>query len=163
MQAGPKIYPMVGVRPRIDLKGEVVLAPFWRARGRASWRCLDQAKIRAYGNARPLGPLLFSAFWSPKAVYYDNLTIRYALEPFAADAANLTGTILDGTRDPGAVAELARLTWLAYLDRVADVTGVELAYSLEKLDYVAIPFFKEGEFVVEGVLGLKLPGAFLES
>jgi hypothetical protein len=161
MEGPPRPYPLVYAGSAAKVPGPPVLAPFWRIRGRAAWKTDAPAKLRTYTNLRPLGPLMFPAFWSPKAAYYDNLTIRYALASTIEEGAAVEGTLLDGTRGTSALQELARLTWLGYMDRVADVTGVELDFHAEGVDYVCVPFGRDGDGLVEGVLGAKLPAAYL--
>ncbi len=161
MDAPESAFPFRVASVRAEVRGPGVLAPFWRTRGRAAWHTEDGAKERIYSGMKPLGPLYFPAFWSPRAAYYDNMTMRYALDPPLDADGTAEGTLLDGVRGPSALPELARLTWLAYLDRAADVTGTELTYELQGLEYVAVPFFQQDDFVVEGHLGLRLPAAFL--
>jgi len=153
-------YPLRYAVPVIRKSRPDLHAPFWRVKGTFSWRAKEPAKERAYANQRPLGPLFVPAFWSPKAVYCDNFTLRYAQAGVAIELSGGDAPVLDGSRAPSVLGELSRLTWLAYLDRVADVTGVEGRFDVEDVSYVAIPFYLEGEHYQDGILGAQAPAAF---
>jgi hypothetical protein len=128
--------------------------------GEFSWQTEDRRKQRAYQNLHPLGPLLFPAFWSPRAAYYDDLTLLFARRPELIVLGPGSGPLLDGMRHTRGLGELARLAWLAYFDRAADVTGVEGRFEVKDLAYVGVPFFmREGRFE-DGILGCKVPASF---
>ncbi len=140
---------------------DLIYAPFWVVKGAVALKCDDEKKERIYQNARPLGPLYFPAFWTPKAANYENLTVRYALAPesLAVDK-DASGEILAGVLDPGCLPGMAGLCYLAYLDRLADVTGVEASYHVEQVAYAAVPFLKAGKGWTDGVLGIAFPGSY---
>lgn len=136
-------------------------APFWRLEGTASLRSEDPGKALAYRNMRPLGPLFFPAFWTLKAMHHENLTQRYALmESPPGPDPEASGPVLPGVVDPAHLPAMARLTWLAYLDRVSDVTGVDVVYLPRAISYAAVPFFRAGGGWQDGLLGLPFPGAY---
>ena len=163
MSAPDRVYPLAYVKSRIVIAGERLYAPFWRLAGHAQWSVLEPAKQRAYAHAKPLGDLYFPAFWSPRVAYYDNLTQSLALSKEPIEFEERDDAIVDGYRDPAALPEMARLTWLAYFDRIADVTGVKLVFTPEEITYAALPFFRTGEGFVDGVMGVQLPAAFFRS
>lgn len=154
-----KTYRLVYVRPRLDLKGERIYAPFWRMEGKVRWMTDDARKERAYAALKPLGPLFFPAFWSPKVAYHDDLTLRYALDERGLETEDRSDALLDGVRPASSLPELARYTWLSYLDRAADVTGVSVEFSPGALGYAAVPFFAQGDKLVEGVQATAFPAA----
>jgi hypothetical protein len=162
MAAPEKAYPLAYVKNHLEMSGERLYAPFWRLAGQVHWSTLEPAKQRAYSNAKPLGHLYFPAFWSPRVAYYDNLTQSLALSKDPMLFEERSDAIVDGYRDPGTLGEMARLTWLAYLDRIADVTDVKLTFTVEEIIYAALPFFRAGDRYVDGVLGVQLPPAFFE-
>ncbi len=140
---------------------EIIYAPFWLVKGSGSFNCGDDKKKRIYQNARKLGPLYFPAFWTPKAANYENLTIRYALaQESLVEDKEAHGAILAGVLDPSRLAAMAALCYAAYLDRLADVTGVEASYKVEQVAYAAVPFLKAGKGWTDGVLGVAFPGAY---
>lgn len=155
-----KSYRLLHVRPGPSFTGQPICAPFWRLTGRVTLTVEDDPKRSAYQRLKPLGPLFFPAFWNPKAAYFDNLTVRFALNPEKIELENRSEPLLDGIRDPRVLPEMARLTWLAYLDRFSDVTGVELVFEPEDVAYCAVPFFQQGNFYFDGVLGVQLPPGF---
>jgi hypothetical protein len=155
-------YKLAYVKSRVEMAGERLYAPFWRMAGMVHWSTLEAAKQRVYSNAKPLGHLYFPAFWSPRVSYYDNLTQSLALSKEPILFEDRSDIIVDGYRNPAALGEMARLTWLAYLDRIADVTGVDLTFTVEEIIYAALPFFKAGDRYVDGVQGVQLPAAFFE-
>ena len=155
----PAEYPLVYAAARSAFPGRKVYVPFWLLEGEASWVCEDSRKARAYASARRLGALAIPAFWSPLAVYHDNLTLRYAMDPESLTFEDRDDPVLDGVRSPEILPELARLTWLAYLDRIADVTGLELQFRASSLKYAAVPFFEDGEKMLDGILGVSFPSS----
>jgi len=155
-----QVYPLRYVAAAAGLGQADLFAPFWRVAGDFAWRTGDRQKERTYGNLAPLGPLLFPAFWSPKAAYYDDLTLRYARRPELLTLGPGKDPILDGMRAPRALGELARLAWLAYLDRSADITGTEGTFEVKELVYVAVPFFSRGDHYEDGILGCSVPRSF---
>lgn len=153
-------YRLAFVRAGLSFSGPRVYAPFWRLTGRVTLVVDDERKRRAYQNVKPLGPLYFPAFWSPQAAYFDNLTLRYAGVQERMEFEEIREPILDGVRDPETLPEMARLTWLGYLDRFSDVTGQEIEYQIESVAYAALPFFRQGEAFCDGILGIQLPRGF---
>ncbi len=162
MPAPEKAFPLVYLEAAVPSEGRRTLyAPFWRLEGRASWRCEEGSKAGAYRAMTPLGSLYFPAFWNPKAPYHENLTQAYALLPEPPREAEAgAGPILPGVVDPANLARMACLTWLGYLDRVQDVTGVELRFEASSVAYAAVPFFRGPKLWVDGVLGHTFPDAY---
>jgi hypothetical protein len=163
MGPDPKDYPLLYAEAKAEFPGRRVYVPFWLLDGEASWESLDPRKARVFANARRLGALAFPAFWSPRAAYHDNLTLRYALEPEPFRFEPCDAPVLDGVRAPEVLPELARLTWLGYLDRLADVTGLELRFRPSGLRYVAVPFFEADDKLLDGILGIVFPLAMFPS
>ncbi len=162
MKRPEPVYAFRYVEPVLDLKGPVAYAPFWRCTGKLKLKADEPKKLRSYRTMKPLGALFFPAFWNIRLSYFDNLTLRYALLEAGTIrfGDSLDAPLLDGIRDPAVVSEMARLTWLAYLDRRSDVTGVDAGFDLQSLAYCAVPFYREGDSYVDGVCGVRLPGVF---
>lgn len=155
-------YPVVFIQPVLAQGESLLYVPFWRVSGKASLNCPDHKKAERYKSVKALGPLMVPAYWSPRADYYEDFALRYAREPDKLiPGPEAGGTILDGVRAPATLPEIARLTWLAYLDRFADVTGVRLTFKVESTAYACVPFFREGRGYVEGIFGTSIPGSFL--
>lgn len=154
------VYRVVHVRAGPAFSGPRVYAPFWRLAGRVTLLVDDEKKRRVYQNVKPLGPLFFPAFWSPKAAYVDDLTLRYAGAQDRIELQESQEPVLDGVRDPRTLPEMARLTWLAYLDRFADVSGLEVEFQVESVTYAAVPFFTAQGGFRDGVLGIQLPAGY---
>ncbi|MGC8722518.1 MAG: hypothetical protein ACP5VF_01415 [Acidobacteriota bacterium] len=162
MHRSPRPFPLLYAKPSAGAgSGETIYVPFWRLEGKASWRAPNEERRRAYDRLTPLGPLFFPAFWSPRAALYDNLTLRYALAPASIALEPGEAPVLEGVLDPADLPEMARLTWLAYLDRAGDVTGVECLFEPTGLAYVAVPFVRDGDHWVDGVLGINVPAGGL--
>jgi len=159
MEDPGRVYAAGWLSPRVGAAGEPIGAPFWMVTGALRIRCPDARKEAAISRVRRLGPLFFPAFWTLRLSYYDDLTRRYAL----ADPSLLSfqepfeGPLLDGVRDPAPLSEMARLAWLAHVDRAADVTGVEASFEVERVAYAVVPFFQEGDRLVDGILGVAVP------
>ena len=152
-----QVYPLRYVAAAAGGGPPDLFAPFWRVAGEFSWQTEDKRKRRTYQNLQPLGALLFPAFWNPRASYYDDLTLRYARRSDLLALRLGNEPLLDGMRHPKALGELARLAWLAYFDKSADVTGVEGHFEIEELTYVGVPFFRREDQFEDGVLGCKVP------
>jgi len=160
MERPERLYPFVYLSAR-ESGGQTLHAPFWRVTGAATWRTDDPEKARLYRTLKPLGPLYFPAFLTPRSVHDDNLTMRYALlDSPPPEEPDVAAPLLPGIVDPGPLPEMARLTWLAYLDRVADVTGVALEFAPSEVAYAAVPFVARPGAWEDGVLGLRFPDAF---
>jgi hypothetical protein len=137
-------------------------APFWRVEGEFRWQVEDASKARVYAKLVPLGPLFFPAFTSPKTAYCDDITLRYARRPELLVPRPGDAPLLDGGRNPAVLGELSRLAWLAYLDRVADVTGVEGRFDVRALTYVGVPFCRRENHFVDAVLGIQVPEVYFD-
>lgn len=162
MREPGKAYALKYLKPVIEGKGAVLYAPFWRCTGKLKLKAVDTRKLKPYAKVKPLGALYFPAFWNLRMSYFDNLTLRYSQLEAGAQVLEdrKDGALVDGIRDPGVIPDMARLTWLAYLDRYSDVTGVTAAFELRSLIYTAVPFYRKGESFVDGLCGVKLPAGF---
>jgi hypothetical protein len=162
MKAPDKPYALRFLKPVLDRKSPLLYAPFWRCTGKLKLRAEDPRRLKPYAKVKPLGPLYFPAFWNMRLAYFDNLTLRYAQMDAGTfvfdDAAD--SRLMDGIRDPLVIPEMARLTWLAYLDRYSDVTGVTADFEAQRPVYTAVPFFKDGDSFVDGLCGVRLPSGF---
>jgi len=155
-------YPLVFLKARMKASGQKLYAPFWRVKGRFKISSLDKKQSRAYAHAAPLGDLFYPAFWSPKASYFQNLTLEYSAGgKQLEEEEGGSEPFVDGIRGPGPLGEVGRLNWLAYLDRKADITGVESSFEVESLAYVGIPFFRRKEGWTDGISGAGLPIGYL--
>ena len=157
-----RIYPFRYVAPSPDAGAPDLYAPFWRVEGDFFWRTDDPSKARVFHHLSPLGPLFFLALTSAKTAYCDDITIRYAREPGLLKLCPGTAPVLDGRRNPEVLGELSRLTWLAYLDRVADVTGLESRFEVKGLTYSAVPFCRTAGEFVDAVLGIRVPEVYFD-
>ncbi len=154
--------PLCYVAPSKEFGAPDLHAPFWRVEGDFRWRAADPAKARTYEKMAPLGPLFFPAFTSPKTAYCDDITLRYARRPEALTLVPGDAPLLDGGRDPRVLRELSRLAWLAYLDRLADVTDVEGEFEVRALSYVGVPFCRRDNHFVDAVLGIQVPEVYFD-
>lgn len=165
-EEGNRTYPLVTLRPRIHGERRFYL-PFWRVTGRLVFRGADPRKEAAWGRLKPLGAFFFPAFLLLGMRYHDDLTERYALlkEDLLEEDEGWRGPVADGIRLPAGLHEQARLASLAYLDRAADVTGLEAVFEGKGVTYVLVPFFLDEEGGRDGLLGIRFPvgrlGTFL--
>jgi|GEM_PF-815229 len=156
-------YPLIFLKARVKASGAKLYVPFWRVKGRFKISSLDKKQSRAYAHAVPLGDLFYRAFWSPKANYFQNLTLEYSMGGKLLEEEGGSEPFVDGIRDPSPLGEVGRLTWLAYLDRKSDITGVESSFEIQSVAYVGIPFFREREGWMEGISGAMLPIGYLQT
>lgn len=155
-------YPVRYVQAHVKTASQRVYVPFWRVTGTFKASGANKKQSIGYGRIRSLGPLYFPAFWSPRLGYFDNLTLTYSKEEAKmAFEEGRDDAILDGIRDPAILAEMARLTWLGYLDRFSDVTGLEGRYEVKDILYAGVPFFPDGDHFLDGVSGVRIPKGFL--
>lgn len=163
MERPETLYPYVVLRPSRE-GVELLWAPFWRVEGDVQWQGASGEKTRFFANAKPLKALYFPAFSTLKLGQHENLTQRYALweDPFVEEPRRELN-LLPGLLDPLALPEMARLTWLAYLDRIADVTGLELLFSANRVSYAAVPFLRKGLGWEDGQIGIPYPDSYFTS
>lgn len=161
-EEGNRTYPLLAYRPRIS-GTTTLLFPFWRVSGRLLLRGGDPKKMAAWQRLKALGAFFFPAFLTLRLGYYDDLTLRYGLmeEGRLEEDGGWRGPVADGVRLPRGLEEQARLASLAYLDRAADVTGVEARFGAERVAYVLVPFLLDGEGWVDGLLGIRFPRGLL--
>jgi hypothetical protein len=156
------VVPLRYLRAGTEFGAPDLHAPFWRVEGEFRWQTEDTAKSRVYGRLVPLGPLFFPAFSSPKTAYCDDITLRYARHPEMLAPGPGDAPLLDGARNPAVLGELSRLAWLAYLDRSADVTGVEGTFEVRSLSYVGVPFCRRENHFVDAILGIQVPEVYFD-
>lgn len=156
-------YRLVYLKAKIKASGDKLYAPFWGVKGKFTISSLDKKQRLAYKNAAPLRDLFFPAFWSPRSSYFQNATWEYSTSGKKLEEEEEVGSepIVSGIRDPRLLGEVGRLTWLAYLDRKSDITGVESSFVIESVVYVGLPFFRNSEGWIDGISGAGLPAGYL--
>ena len=70
--------------------------------------------------------------------------------------------LIGGTRSLEEAQRFVEPHLLSLLDRRVDVTGVELSCAIDEAVLWAIPYYDDGLTLVDGILGLRLPGAALD-
>lgn len=151
-------FPLMYFHPVSGGTGKPKFLPFWKLE--ASWeiRC-EPVKARAYSRFPARGTLVFPAFWRPSPTYSADLTWRLfglaQLPPLGPGEEPLPG----GVRSPEVIPEMARLSLLSYMDRLADVDGVDLRIAVGSLEYVGYPFWGDPEGWMDGILGVRFPSA----
>lgn len=149
-------FPLRFVRPPPGSGDGFSHLPFWRIR--AVWSVLAEPKrARLYAGLGNAGDLFFPAFWRPRMTYFDDVTWRYfrLQEPLPAERGE--GRLRGGVRPPAVVREMGRLAVLSYMDRIADIEGVEVRFEVVSQDFVGIPFLRVGAGWTDAVCGLKFP------
>jgi hypothetical protein len=156
----PQNLPLLIYRPKVVPEGELFYVPFFRIEGAFKFAAEDQNKTRTYTNMKPLGVLYYPAFPNLRSLYSEDLTIRYALGLRDVELEEKKDKVIavDGTRNPVKLETIGKLVWLSYIDKVADVTGVESEFRLSEVSYCLIPFEKSAEGLRELMLGIVLKG-----
>ena len=70
--------------------------------------------------------------------------------------------LLGGTRSLEEAKIFVEPHLLSLLDRRADVTGVEMSWTIDEAVVWGIPYYDDGRTLTDGILGCKLPGAALD-
>ena len=149
-------YPLLFACPEGLLAQRGQNLPFWRIR--AAWTvAAEPKKARLYGGLGTSGDLFFPAFWRPRMTYFEDLTWRYLRLPKALPCERGDGPLRGGVRPPGVVREMGRLSVLSYMDRVADIDGVELRFEVLSQEFVGIPFLRTESGWTDAVCGLRFP------
>jgi hypothetical protein len=151
-------YPVGVVEPALRMAGRPRLLPFWKMN--ATWAIrIEESRARYYDSFPDRGSLLFPAFWSPRLAYHGDLTWRFLTQSRPLEMTPPEGPFLGGVRSPGVIPEMGRLAVLSYLDRIADVGNVVLELTVQGIEYVGIPFWRDGDGWVDGIFGLRFPGS----
>lgn len=149
-------YPLRYLVPAFESAGQRRFLPFWKFSG--SWDIRAQpAKKRLYARFPPRGDLFFPAFWRPALSYSADLTWRLFALPQRPSLRPGEDSVPGGVRSPEVIPEMARLSLLSYLDRIADVEGVELDVSESSLEYIGYPFWGDCGGWTDGLLGVRFP------
>jgi len=130
--------------------------PFWRVEGEATILA-DEKKARLYAGIKRLGDLYYPAFWLPRIQHFQDFTMRYALLDGPLETEPREDPVPGGIRSPEMLRAMARLTWLTHLDRVEDVSGVDVRYEVKRITLAAVPFFRESNAWLDGICLSKLP------
>jgi hypothetical protein len=156
----PESLPLLIYKPKVASDSEPFYVPFYKINGQFKFVTQDEKKTRAYINMNPLGILYYPAFPNLRSLYAEDLTIRYAhgLQDVELEEKKNKVRMVDGTRNPVKLETIGKLVWLAYIDKVADVTGVEAEFSLSEVSYCLIPFEKSADGLKELMLGIVLKG-----
>jgi hypothetical protein len=160
MDKYPSSLPLIIYKPKIDPIAGLFYVPFFRIKGKFSFDTRYPDKARIYSNMNPLQTIHYPAFLNLRNLYSDDLTLRYALGLKDAEFVK-TGEkvrLVDGTRTPVKLENICRLVWLSYLDKVADVTGVEGEFEISEVSYSLVPFEKVDNGLRELMLGITLKG-----
>jgi len=111
-----------------------------------------------FSHLKTLGPLYYGAFYNLKGLYYDDLTVKYALnEDKIIESDEVKNyKLVDAFITPENLETIGRLIYLSYFDKSADITGVDVKYKLNSLFYALIPFEKNDNHLKELILGNSL-------
>jgi hypothetical protein len=134
--------------------------PVWAFRVRASMAAADPAAVA--GPERRIPEWVYvTAFAVSNGFYFGDPGLIFTQKGVAlapAEAAPLIG----GTRTLEEAKVFVESHLMTILDRRADVTGLELSCAIDDAVLWAVPYYDDGLTLVDGLLGLKLPGAALE-
>jgi len=151
---------MLTARPAIQASGKLWHLPLWAFRVRASVAASDSATV-ATPEWRVPEWVYVTAFALSNGFYFGDpgliLTQRQvALVP--GDPAPVIG----GTRSLEEAKVFVEPHLLSLFDRRADSTGLELSCAIDEAVLWALPYYDDGLTLVDGILGMKLPGAALD-
>ncbi len=160
MDRFPESMRLFILKPKIAPQARIFHVPFFKIDGKFSFSAPDQHKVRAWSNMNPLRVIYYPAFPNLRNLYSEDLTFRYALSLDGVETDDIREglSFVDGTRSPENFATIAKLVWLAHLDRVADVTGAEAEFEVSGVDYCLVPFERTEDGLQELMLGLTLKG-----
>lgn len=157
----PETIPFKVYKRNYELNGDLIYFPFYRIEGTFSITSLDNySKMDTYSNLKPLKTLFYPAFINLRSLYSEDLTLKYALdsEKFKEEYSPIEAKIADAIVNPNNLEKVAKLYYLSYLDKAADVTNVEGEFSMTDYSIALIPFEKKENEYRELILGLTLKG-----
>ena len=152
--------PCQTARPALPGSVRLCHLPVWAFRVRASWRWPERAKGLGKGWLAP-DWVYVTAFALSNGFYFGDPGViftqkRLTLTP--ADPAPLIG----GARSLREAEAFVRFHLLAILDRREDITGLQLDLAIGDAVLWGIPYYDDGLTLVDGMLGLRMPGAALD-
>lgn len=160
MENYPESLPLKIYKNNFEWQGEFIYFPFYKIEGDCSIHCEDLHKLNAYSNLKSLGTLFYPAFLNLRSLYSDDLTLKFALQSnsFIEDKSPKKAKVVDVFVAPNNLEKIAKLFYLSYLDKVADVTNVEVEFSLKSVEFALLPFEKKGSDFRELIGGAELKG-----
>ena len=158
MTSYPSSLPLIIIKENFSATGTLFYAPFYKMVGEFSIKTDDKKKMDAYSRLKTLGPLYYGAFYNLKGLYSDDLTIKYALaEDKIGESDEIKNyKLIDAFITPVHLEKIGRLIYLSYLDKAADITGVDVQYKLNSIFYALIPFERNDNHLKELILGTSL-------
>ena len=147
-------------QPSLPASGRLCHLPMWAFRVRASWDWPDPA-MKATQLWQPPDWVYVTAFAVSNAFYFGDPGLIFTqkrVELATTEPAPLIG----GTRGLGDAKAFIEFHILSILDRRVDVTGVEFGCAIDDALLWGIPYYDDGDALVDGILGLRMPGAALE-
>ena len=140
--------------------GRLCHLPLWGLRVRAAWE--RSGEVRG-GNADWTAPdwVYVTGFALSNGFYFGDPGLIFTqrrVELSPGDPAPLLG----GTRSLEEAKIFVEPHLLSLLDRRADVTGVEMSWTIDEAVVWGIPYYDDGRTLTDGILGCKLPGAALD-
>jgi len=161
MENYPQSLPLKIYKNNFKCEGDLIYFPFYKIEGDFTIYSEDSHKMNSYSNLKKLGALFYPAFTNFRSLYSDDLTLKYALQSdsFIEDDYPKEATnIIDVLVAPKNLEKVAKLFCLSYLDKAADVTNVEVEFSLKSVEFALIPFEKKGDEYRELILATALKG-----
>lgn len=153
---GMAAYPLRFIRPALRGTEPVRYLPFWKLE--AEWVIrADAGRSRQYLRIPSEGPLYFPAFWHPRFGYSGDITWAYLTFPGVPDFEGEGDSLRGGVRSPQILPDMGRLFILSCMDRIADISGVEVDLRPRSLEYVGVPFIRNGDGWIDGLCGLRFP------
>ena len=152
--------PMLTARAARQGDGRLGHLPFWGFRVRAAWEWPETTRMGAAAWTAP-DWVYVTAFSLSNAFYFGDPGLIFTQKRIvltAGEAAPLIG----GTRSLEEAKVFVEPHLLGLLDRRVDVTGLTMSCAIDEAMLCAIPYFDDGLTLVDGMLGLKLPGAALD-
>lgn len=147
-------------RATLRAPGRLIHLPVWAFRVRVSFTWTQPAANGATVWSAPEW-VYVTAFALSNGFYFGDpglmLTQRRVVLA-AGDPAPLIG----GTRTLEEASAFVEPHLLSLLDRRVDVTGVAVICAIDEAVIWAVPYYDDGLTLVDGILGLKLPGAALD-
>ena len=147
-------------RPVLRGSGRLCYLPMWAFRVRARWAWLDST-VKVLQAWQPPDWVYVTAFAISNASYFGDPGLIFTQKHVELEAAG-HAPLIGGTRSLVEAEAFVEFHILSLLDRRADVTGVELRWEIYDAVLWGIPYYDDGLTLLDGILGLKMPGAALE-
>ncbi len=135
--------------------------PVWAFRVEVVWQWQDPERAATAHHIAVFDWVYVTGFALHNAFYFGDPGVIFTQKRVALEAAE-TAPILGCTRGLEEARAYIEPHLLTIMDRRVDVTGLKIASTIGEAVLWGIPFFDEGESLLDGIVGLRIPAAAVD-